>query len=109
MLGRAPQQYWRLPAVDRSLIEAHLYRQDALNLVGVPSWIARDPERHFVVDEVVDGALAVLDEAQDEMSHGGGKNYGVRLTVIETDQPTSPAERLAIEPERKRNRDETLG
>lgn len=87
-----------------------MHRQDALNTVGIPSWVARDPERHFMVDEVVDGALAVLDEAQREMSKAGGDNDGVRLVVVETDRPHPDSDRPAVDPERpSRNRDEVLG
>lgn len=93
--------------MDRSLIEAHLHREDSLNPLGIPSWKAQDPERTWVVDEVNDLAMAALDEAQAEMRRGGGDNYGVRLAVAEAHRPTSP--KVADERPSKPVRDEALG
>lgn len=94
---------------DRSLAEALTVYEQSLNDVGLPSWIARDPARRFVIDEVVDGSLAALDEGRDEMSKGGGKNYGVRLVVVEADEPTPLTDSQPVEQQVQRTRDETLG
>lgn len=103
-----PGEAWG--ARDRSLAEALTVHDQSLNEAGIPSWLARDPERRFVVDEVVDGALAVLDEARDEMGRGGGKNYGVRLVVVESDHPKPQIDQPVVESTTPpRSRDEMLG
>lgn len=103
-----PGEGWN--ARDRSLAEALTVYEDSLNPMGIPSWIARDPERSWVPDEIVDGSLAVLEEARDEMSKGQGKNYGVRLVVVESDRPRTHAQRpVSPDLSARRNRDEALG
>lgn len=81
-----PTKYLRWSARDRSLAEALLTHQDSLNGIGIPTWIAQDPTREFVVDEVVDGAMAALDEAREEYGRSEGKNYGLQLLVVEKAQ-----------------------
>lgn len=103
-----PGEAWG--ARDRSLAEALTVHEQSLNEAGIPSWLARDPDRHFAVDEVTDGALAALDEARDEMGRGGGKNYGVRLVVVESDHPKPQVDRPVVEAKAEsRSRDEMLG
>jgi hypothetical protein len=56
----------------------------SLNPLGIPAHIARDPNRRFGLDEVVDQSMAVLEEAQDEYAAPGGqKQHGLRLVVID--------------------------
>lgn len=57
-------KYLRWSARDRSLAEMLLVYERSLNAVGIPSWIAQDPEREWVPDEVVDGAMAALEKHQ---------------------------------------------
>lgn len=90
-----PTKYLKWSARDRSLAEALLTHQDSLNPLGIPTWIAQDATREFVVDETVDGAMAALDEAREEYSRGEGKNYGLQLLVVEKAVPGSVLPGLA--------------
>lgn len=91
---------------DRCLAEALIVHDDSLNELGIPSWIARDPQRSWMLDEVNDLAMAELEAGREEMGGGKGKNFGVRLTVVQSDQPHS-AKVAPAEP--KVPGDESLG
>ena len=78
--------------VDRCLAEALLAYEGSLNEVGVPSWVARDPGREWVLDEVVDLTMAALEEGRDEMSRSEVPQRGVRLTVVERPRPALPGD-----------------
>ena len=68
---------------DRGLAEGLLFYEQQLGPHGIPSWLAQNPERVFEIDEVVDGAQAALDEAQEEYQRGGGPGHGVQLVVVD--------------------------
>lgn len=73
---------------DRALAEGLLVYETSLNPVGLPPHIARDRDRRFTVDEVVDQSMATLEEAQAEYrSSPDGKprppTPGLRLVVVD--------------------------
>jgi hypothetical protein len=45
---------------------------------GLPTWIAQDPHRKFVIDEIEDEAQAVLDAARKD-----NLNPGVQLRIVD--------------------------
>jgi hypothetical protein len=68
---------------DRCLAEALLHYERSLNSLGMPDWIALDPEREWVIDEVgIDKAAAVLEEAHEEYRKGQSQAKGLRLAVV---------------------------
>lgn len=69
-----------------------MYEQ-SLNRHGIPSWLAQDPDRQFMVDEVNDLAEAVFEEADVEGRKGGGLGYGVRLVVLDKGPKPDPSHR----------------
>lgn len=80
-LGTSRGKGWS--RVDRVLAEGLEHYESSLNRLGIPSWVARDPDRRFVVDEIVDQSLAVLEEAQAEASGGDTPQHGLLLAVVE--------------------------
>lgn len=81
LTGRGKPHRWSKR--DRGLAEGLLTYEESLNPIGIPAHIARDKGRKFVIDEIYDGSLAVLDEAQEEARKGEGLGHGVRLTVVD--------------------------
>jgi len=53
--------------------------ESSLNDLGYPSWIAQDPDRKFVLDEITDETVALLEKAQKTEQ----LNPGVRLRVVD--------------------------
>lgn len=80
-LGYSKGRAWS--SVDRALAEGLDYYEASLNPLGIPAWIARDPDRKFTVDEAVDQAMAVYEEAQEEMRKGESATPGLILGVID--------------------------
>lgn len=67
---------------DRGLAEGLLTYEASLNPIGLPPHIARDPNRRFGLDEVVDQSMALLEETQAEYQRADGeRQYGLRLIV----------------------------
>lgn len=69
---------------DRGLAEGLLIYEGGLNPVGLPPHIARDKDRRFNVEEVIDQAMATLEETQAEYRVGDAKpTPGLRLVVVD--------------------------
>ncbi|ROR95982.1 hypothetical protein EDD28_0552 [Salana multivorans] len=77
---------------DRALAEGLEEYEASLNPVGIPSWIARDPSRRFTVDENVDRAMAVYEEAQEGIRKSDVDTPGLILAVLEvSSEVTAPS------------------
>lgn len=75
----------RWSSVDRTLAEGLEEYEASLNSLGIPFWIARDSERRFTVDEIVDHSIALLEETRAEMGKGDGEgeNYGLLIAIAD--------------------------
>lgn len=52
--------------------------------MGVPGWIAQDPEREWEPDEVVDNVVATVERHRREMEkNDGGVPPGLQIVVKE--------------------------
>lgn len=78
LTGRGKPHRWTVR--DRVLAEALQYLDASLNGVGLPPWVARDSDRRFVVDEVMDYAMGVLEQAQKDEKNPAP---GMRLVVLD--------------------------
>ncbi len=81
LTGRGKKNRWTRQ--DRALSEALLEYEKSLNSVGIPWLIASDPEREFVVDEDMDYAAGVYEEAESEYRKGDNVSPGLRLVVLD--------------------------
>ncbi|MBN8882625.1 MAG: hypothetical protein J0H73_09960 [Salana multivorans] len=72
---------------DRALAEGLAEYEASLNPVGIPSWLARD-----TVDENVDRAMAVYEEAQEGIRKSDVDTPGLILAVLEvSSEVTAPS------------------
>lgn len=79
-LGSKGKQWTR---VDRVLAEGLLTYEASLNAHGIPWDRASDPDRKFVIDEAIDYAAQVYDEAVEEYRKGDDVEKGLRLVVVD--------------------------
>lgn len=81
LTGRGKKNRWTRQ--DRVLSEALLEYEKGLTSDGLPWYVASDPEREFVLDELVDEAAAVREEAEAEYRKGNNVSPGMRLVVLD--------------------------
>lgn len=86
-----PTKYLLWSARDRTLAETLLEYESSLNQVGLPSWIARDEDRRFVVDELMDHSLATYEQAVEEYERGKSDTKGLQLVVLDEGPRTQPS------------------
>ena len=51
--------------------------------MGIPSWIAQDPEREWLPDETIDNPVKTLDTYREELRKGQGESAGLRIVIRE--------------------------
>lgn len=73
----------RWSSVDRTLAEGLEEYEASLNSLGIPFWIARDSDRKFTVDEIVDHSVALLEETRAEMGKGDGEQHGLLIAIAD--------------------------